>query len=107
MGRQVQKGWRGTLLAYLAQSSRAATAVAFAGLLFDLGTTVAAVVAWGIGRPSGAPLAGLVALGVSAALCVIAIYVRPRRLKEWLAAVGAALALVAPWMFWPSIGPPG
>jgi hypothetical protein len=102
MGRQVSKGWRGVLLAYLAQPTRAATAAAVAGLLFDLGTAVVAAIAWELGPRPRHVVPALMALIVSAALCVTAVYVQPRRLREWLAAVGAAIALLVPSTFWPA-----
>jgi hypothetical protein len=107
MGRQVQKGWRGGVLAYLAQPSQIFSVFALAGLLLDVGTGAVAGIEWGLGHPPGRPAPALLALAVSAALCPVAVFVPASKPKRGIAIAGVAMAVAAFWLFWPSIGLPG
>jgi|GEM_PF-4456616 len=107
MGRQVQRSWRGGLLAYLARPLPLYSVVGLTGLAFDVGVAAIGGVQWVLGRAPHEPPVAVGSLVVSAALCVAAMLVRSSGRRQWAAMGGVGVAFLAASLFWPSIGLPG
>jgi hypothetical protein len=107
MGRQVQRSWRGGLLAYLARPLPIYSIVGLTGLVFDVGVAATGGVQWVLGRAPHEPPVAVGSLVVSAALCVAAMRVRSSRRSQVAAMCGVGVAFVAASLFWPAIGLPG
>jgi hypothetical protein len=107
MGRQVQRSWRGGLLAYLARPLPLYSVVGLTGLVFDVGVAAIGGVQWVLGRAPHAAPAAVGSLVVSAGLCMAAMLVRSSGRRQLAAMFGVGVAFFAAALFWPSIGPPG